>query len=49
MQGKHAIFLDTIAMVMLFGAGFALSQERASDNMQIVIEKIHADKKTPGG
>ena len=45
MKGKHAIFLVTIAMVMLFGAGLALSQEKASDNMQIVIEKIHADKK----
>jgi hypothetical protein len=45
MKGKHAIFLATIAMIMLFGAGLALSQEKTSDNMQIVIEKIHADKK----
>jgi len=45
MKGKHAIFLATIAMIMLFAAGLALSQEKTSDNMQIVIEKIHADKK----
>ena len=45
MKGKHTIHLATIAMVILFGAGLAFSQDKASDNMQIVIEKIRADKK----
>ena len=45
MKGKHTIHLATIAMVILFGAGFAFSQDKASDNMQIVMEKIRADKK----
>ena len=45
MKRKHTIILATIAMVILFGAGFAFSQEKASDNMQIVIEKVRADKK----
>ena len=45
MKRKHTIILATIAMVILFGGGFAFSQEKASDNMQIVIEKVRADKK----
>ena len=45
MKGKHTIHLATIAMVILFGADFAFSQDKASDNMQIVLEKIRADKK----
>jgi len=45
MKRKHTIILATIAMVILSGAGFAFSQEKASDNMQVVIEKVRADKK----
>jgi hypothetical protein len=45
MRRKHTIILATIAMVILFGGGLAFSQEKASDNMQIVIEKVRADKK----
>src|SRR5512145_1127725 len=45
MKRTHTIILATIAMVILFGAGLAFSQEKASDNMQVVIEKIRADKK----
>ena len=45
MKGKHAIIFATVAIVMSFGAGPAFSQEKASDNMQVVIEKIRADKK----
>ena len=42
---KHTIILATIAMVILFGTGLAFSQEKASDNMQILVEKVRADKK----
>jgi len=45
MKEKRTIIFATIAIVMLFGVGLAFSQEKASDNMQIVIEKIRADKK----
>jgi hypothetical protein len=45
MKGKRTIHLATIAMVILLGAGFAFSQDKASENMQIVLEKIRADKK----
>jgi hypothetical protein len=45
MKGKRSIIFATIVMVMLFGAGLVFSQEKASDNMQIVVEKIRADKK----
>jgi hypothetical protein len=45
MKEKHTIILATIAIVVMFEAGLAFSQEKPSDNMQIVIEKIHADKK----
>jgi hypothetical protein len=45
MKEKRTIIFATIAIVMLFGVGLAFSQEKASDNMQVVIEKIRADKK----
>jgi len=45
MKEKHTIILVTIAIVVMFEAGLAFSQDKPSDNMQIVIEKIHADKK----
>ena len=45
MKEKRTIIFETIAIVMLFGVGLAFSQEKASDNMQVVIEKIRADKK----
>jgi hypothetical protein len=45
MKEKHTIILTMIAIVVMFEAGLAFSQDKPSDNMQIVIEKIRADKK----
>ena len=45
MQRRHTIILATMAMAILFGTGLAFSQEKASDNMQILVEKVRADKK----
>jgi hypothetical protein len=45
MMRKHTIIPATIAIVILFGTGLAFSQEKASDNMQILVEKVRADKK----
>jgi len=45
MKEKRTIIFATIAIAMLFGVGLAFSQEKASDNMQVVIDKIRADKK----
>jgi hypothetical protein len=45
MKEKHTIILATIAIIVMFESGLAFSQDKPSDNMQIVIEKIHADKK----
>ena len=45
MKAKKAIMITVFGLIMSLGAMPAASQERASDNMQIVIEKIRADKK----
>jgi hypothetical protein len=45
MKKKHAIIIAVLGLILAIGAIPAASQEKASDNMQIVIEKIHADKK----
>jgi hypothetical protein len=45
MKKKQTIIFTTVAIAVLFGSGLAFSQEKASDSMQIVIEKIRADKK----
>jgi len=45
MKVNRTIIFSTVAVVILFGAGLAFSQEKGSDNMQVVIEKIRADKK----
>jgi hypothetical protein len=42
---KKAIVMTVLGLFMSLGAMSAFSQEKASDNMQIVIEKIRADKK----
>ena len=42
---KKAIMITVLGLIMSVGAMPAFSQEKPSDNMQIVIEKIHADKK----
>ncbi len=42
---KKAIMIAVLGLIMSVGAMPAFSQEKPSDNMQIVIEKIHADKK----
>jgi hypothetical protein len=45
MKAKRAIVITVLGLIMSLGAMPASSQEKPSDNMQIVIEKIHADKK----
>ena len=45
MKAKKAIMITVLGLIMSLGAMPAASQEKASDNMQIVIEKIRADKK----
>jgi hypothetical protein len=45
MKEKQVIIFAVGAIVMLFWSSLAFSQEKASDNMQIVIEKVRADKK----
>jgi len=45
MKQKHAVIIAVLGLIMTIGAIPAASQEKASDNMQIVIEKIRADKK----
>jgi hypothetical protein len=45
MKAKKAIMISVLGLIMSLGAMPAASQEKPSDNMQIVIEKIHADKK----
>jgi hypothetical protein len=42
---KKAIMITVLGLIMSVGGMPAFSQEKPSDNMQIVIEKIHADKK----
>ena len=45
MKAKKAIMFLGLGLIMSLGAMPAASQEKPSDNMQIVIEKIRADKK----
>jgi hypothetical protein len=45
MNAKKAIMITALGVIMSLGAMPAATQEKPSDNMQIVIEKIHADKK----
>jgi hypothetical protein len=45
MQAKKAIMFLGLGLIMSLGAMPAASQEKPSENMQIVIEKIRADKK----
>jgi hypothetical protein len=45
MKAKRAIMITVLGFILSLGAMPASSQEKPSDNMQIVIEKIHADKK----
>ncbi len=45
MKAKKAIIIAVVASIISLGALPAGSQETPSDNMQIVVEKIRADKK----
>lgn len=45
MKTKKAIMITVWGLVLSLGAMPAASQEKPSDNMQMVIEKIRADKK----
>ena len=45
MKAKKAIVITVLGLIMSLGAMPASSQEKPSDNMQIVLEKIRADKK----
>jgi Spy/CpxP family protein refolding chaperone len=45
MKAKKALMIAVLGTIMSLGAMPASSQEKPSDNMQIVIEKIRADKK----
>ena len=45
MRAKKAIMITVLGLIVSLGTMPVASQEKPSDNMQIVIEKIHADKK----
>ena len=45
MKAKKAIMFLGLGLIMSLGAMPAASQEKPSDNMQVVIEKVRADKK----
>jgi hypothetical protein len=45
MKAKKAIIIGLLGVIAALGAMPAASQEKPSDTMQIVIEKIRADKK----
>ena len=45
MEAKKAIVITVLGLIMWLGAMPAASQEKPSDNMQVVIEKVRADKK----
>jgi hypothetical protein len=45
MKAKKAIIIAVVASIISLGALPAASQANPSDNMQIVVEKIRADKK----
>ena len=45
MKGEKAIIATVLGLTLALGAMPAISQEKPADNMQIVLEKIRADKK----
>jgi hypothetical protein len=45
MKAKKAIMITVLGLIMSLGAMPAASQEKPSDSMQVVVEKIRADKK----
>jgi hypothetical protein len=45
MKAKKAIVITVLGLIISLGAMPAASQEKPSDNMQVVVEKIRADKK----
>jgi hypothetical protein len=45
MKTKNTIIIPLLALTMVLGAVPAISQDKPADNMQIVLEKIRADKK----
>lgn len=45
MKTSKAIMIAVLGLIISLGAMPAVSQEKPSDNMQIVLEKIRADKK----
>jgi hypothetical protein len=45
MKAKQAIVITLLGLIVSLGAMPAASQEKPSDNMQVVIEKVRADKK----
>ena len=45
MKTKNPIIIPLLALIMMIGVVPAISQDKPADNMQIVREKIRADKK----
>jgi hypothetical protein len=45
MKTKSTILIPLLALIMALGAMPAISQDKPADDMQIVLEKIRADKK----
>jgi hypothetical protein len=45
MKTKKAVIITVLGMIMVLGAMPAISQDKPADNMQLLIDKIHADKK----
>lgn len=45
MKAKRTVMIAVLGLIMSMGAMPAASQEKPSDNMQVVVEKIRADKK----
>jgi len=45
MKAKRTVMVAVLGLIVSLGAMPAVSQEKPSDNMQVVVEKIRADKK----
>jgi len=45
MKAKKAMIITGLTLIMALGTMPAISQDKPADNMQIVLEKIRADKK----
>ena len=45
MKAKRTVMIAVLGLIMSMGAMPAASQEKQSDNMQVVVEKIRADKR----